>query len=515
MSSAKGYPFPNVLGPDSGTFALFLLVAIAMTFSDYTYNTLDLSAGSIAFTDQDGKIVWSDANQQSDWNILLDMLCTSMSTKSYYTLDTNFMPAGSIVVVDVDNKIISILSSDSLLAIVSRSSGTASTLETRLSKGLTPYGDLLLPTYNTHLLRQSRRIIQQRVLGESAQLIINIIGDSYTQNWNRYTQAFTKTLQDTYGNAGVGWISFAWFGTAVSTWTQTTQPTGLDITARTDLITFFQIIGGWTRVYNSASTNALQISTVTSSTPNDYIKFTIPAGHQGINLYYTGGTGVIQVSWDDGITYGSNIALSGTTATSMALSGIPSTTTTARIKVVSGTVVLSGVELTSNGSGVRVNKFGGSGSSTTPWSGVDKAQWAAQFATTNPNLVFIFHGTNDQGTGTTPETFAANLNTIVSNIRSAIPATRDICIVMPSENQRTNNKYTMESYAKKARELCVNLGIAYMDTQFYFGDPSNPNSYGASATDIANRLYNSDLIHPEPLTGGRVLCRAFLDLLLK
>jgi len=461
----------------------------------------------ILITDNVGRILDIAVRYSSfaDLSAVVDALSAvsglAVTAEIYETLDGTYQ----VMFCDTDNRIIaSIFTADTASEVIS-ARGTQATLSDRLNHGLTSFGDPIGPTANAWAIRETRMRLCQLLLGEASQLIAIFAGDSYTQNADRYVGPLTKLLQNNFGSAGIGWVSFAWAGTATGTWTAGSQPSLMDGTARKDLV-WPQIIGAWTCSYNVAANNTPSLSKSTSSTPGDYVKFALPSGHNAIQLFYSGdGAGVIKVSYDDGATYGSDISLSTVGAGNLALTGVPTTSATVRIAVVSGSVGIAGVDLRSASSGVRVHKLGGSGSSAAQWAAVTTATWAAQIAALNPSLVQIMHGTNDQTSGPAPATFAANIGAIVSNVRTAVQST-DMLIVMPAENQRTTNAHGMPAYAQAAREYAIQNDCAFLDLQYYFGSVANY-AYGYSWAS-ARKWYASDLIHPVPETGGRVIVDA-------
>ncbi|WP_228392955.1 SGNH/GDSL hydrolase family protein [Pseudomonas helleri] len=136
--------------------------------------------------------------------------------------------------------------------------------------------------------------------------------------------------------------------------------------------------------------------------------------------------------------------------------------------------------------------------------GSSAAQWATQTATTTwkaclaalaPNLVSIMLATNDQTGSTAPWIFGGYIETIIANVRAALPLA-DIAILMPPENQRRNN-VKMAAYSSVVRDLCARLNVAFCDLQQDYG--ANPEDYAATS---ARNWYSADLIHPNPSTDG-------------
>ncbi len=454
-------------------------------------------------------------------------------TTFYETLNTLYSAANTLVYVDADNRILGIAATSTsdlatvntnitaLQTEVGTARSTQSSLGIRLANGLTAYGDPISPHANEWMTREFRMRSRRRIAGETTQIVMAFIGDSYTQAPSRYSGLLAKTLQDTFGSAGLGFISFGWYGGTTGTanttgiWTGGNQPTGMDNTARYDLVPDPTIIGNWSISYNNASNNTPNLSKITSSTATNYVQFNITEGHTSARLFYTGdGTGVVGISWDNGSTYGSNISLNTVGAGNVSLPGVPVGIATARIKVISGTVALAGVDMQSTSAGVRFHKLGGSGSSASQWAGVtagagSSTTWASQMNVLGSHLHAVLLGTNDQ-TSVTPTAFTTSLGTIFSNINSVLPYS-DRLIIMPAENQRTTNAYPMTQFAQSAREYALGVGntrpCSYLDTQYFFGSPANF-AFEYSFANTARQWYAADLIHPDPNTGGRVIVDA-------
>ncbi|HSI41755.1 MAG TPA: SGNH/GDSL hydrolase family protein [Xanthobacteraceae bacterium] len=469
------------------------------------YETLAPDLQSVAIRDPDGRIIATVPDPR------VGALAASAVTVEYYeTLDETVR----VIFADPDGRELGRLrEADSAApsAEVVAARGSAVDLNTRISRGLTAYGDVAGPVWGAWNLQETRMRLRKLLLGESSQLVIALIGDSYTQAVDRYVRPSAKTLQDTYGFAGVGWIGFGWFGTSAGTWSAGSQPSGMDLTARSDLVTVQQIIGTWTCIYNNAASNTPSLSRSTSSTAGDYVRWSFPAGHNACRLFYGGdGTGVVQVSWDDGATWSGNVVLNTAGAANLALAGTPASAATARIKVISGNVSLAGVDMQSAANGVRVHKLGGSGSTAAQWAGVTAATWAAQYAALAPKQTDILFGTNDQAIDVTPSTFGSQIGTIVSNIRSVLPWS-DRLIMAPAENQREDNDYPMSAYTQAQREVAIVNNCAFLDFQYYFG-PADNFAFAYAHANSARPWNAADLIHPESLFGGRAMVDAWLRL---
>lgn len=476
------------------------------------FETLDeVSEGEVWILDSDGKILSRLASSSlvtvvaALSSITTQLQGAALKSEFYETLD----PAADIMFVDGAGKIIgSVASLAPLQAELTMAAGSHQSLAARLDKGLTPYGDVLGPYANRWSVRDARIRLERLLAGESVQWVLALLGDSYSNDRSYYSQTLAKRLQGVYGMAGAGWVGFGWYSSPISgTWAVGSQPVGISGGVRTDLVPICQVIGTWTCAYNSPASNMPALYKVTSSVPDDYVRFSIPAVggaySNSCQLFYSGdGTGVIAVSWDDGATYGANIALSTVGADNVALSGVPSGGCTARIKVVSGAVGLGGVDLKNTAPGVRVHKLGSSGARSVQWVGVG-VPWRTQMLALGSHCHQVLLATNDQTDSNSPGTVAANCGTIFTNLAAVLPYA-DKVMVMPAENQRTTTTVKMPQYAKAGREFAVPRDIGFVDLQYVFGSPDNY-AYDYAAANPARPWYASDLIHPDGPTGGRAI----------
>lgn len=378
--------------------------------------------------------------------------------------------------------------------------GSRSTLGDRLSQYLDAYGLPRRHTFNEHRLRRWRYLRRKRLLAESAQIVVALIGDSYTHNTTRYSGALADTLVAELGDAGGGWVGFA------------SNAGSINGNVRPSSYVFTRPVGTWGE---GASANYYTIPSpdtgqAVSSTAGDSIRVTGPASPTlSVVKFYWNGTadGVMRYRWNGGSWTTINVQGSGIQTANLA--GLPgSGSWTLDLEVVSGTCKPCGIDVQSAASGVRIHKLGGTGTQAAQWAAVDATQWQASIAALAPQLVTVMHGTNDQFAGRTPAQFAADLTTIVSRVRAAVPGV-DVAILMPAENQ-SGNAVKMKDYAAAAAQVAAAQGCAYLDTQYLFGDPDAPTEYGSAG---AIPLYSSDNVHPEPATGGRVICDGVLRLL--
>ena len=436
-----------------------------------------------------------------------ELQATSASGTFYETAQ----PSGPLFT-DQDGNILGQVDDGSLAAEVVAARGDRTDLNTRLSQGLTPYGDPLDPYYGRWAMRvaheQMEAILQAQLgYGDTAQLNIGAgPAHSYVAG-HFWTEAFTAKMQAKYGFAGLGWVSFGWSSSPTSdTWGSGHQPASVNGCARADLaVPYF--VGTWTTTYNTPSCNMPDMSYVSSSTANNTISFAVPAGHSSAKLAYLGdGTGVVQVSWDNGVTWSSNIDLTATVPTYVSLPSVPAGTGTLVIKVVSGNVSIAGVLMQSTANGVCVHNLGAGGSQAVQWAELNQTTWTGMLAPMNIDSYLVELDANDQGAGILPETFGAAIGTILTNLQTVFPSS-DQAIICDPENQRTTNVYPMSEYTQAQREVAVSMGVGVIDLQYDFGSPADF-AYAYAYANPTRPWYRSDLLHPDQMTGGRAIANS-------
>jgi len=365
----------------------------------------------------------------------------------------------------------------------------------RLNTGLNSNGnpiDYIQGAYNLRWTREKLAKLGQA--DASTQFDIALIGDSYTQAAARWSYPFQKAMVSKYGDAGVGWVSLSAYGGSPTYSLQNGS-------VRSD--TNVAINGTWVPTYYG--TLSPDLAQMQSTTAGDSFVVTFPAGQTSAKLYFIG-------SADGQITYkyGSSAAVSlGLTSGAgtlrvVALNAPALGDNSITLTVVSGTVILCGLDIRNGNNGVRVHKLAATGSTAKQWSQVTTASWNAALATIAPSLVVVMLGANDQGSSISASTFSGYMTTIIiNNIRTALGQLAvDILIVMQPENQR-GLSVLMSSYATIMLPIALANQCGYCDTQFVFG--VNPADY---AYGTARPWFASDSLHPDPSTGGRVLMDA-------
>ena len=478
-----------------------------LAFQWDVYETLDTTyaTGTTIILDADSRITDVVNATSTDG-------AQAASFEIYETLDETFA-SGTTLIADTDDRIIASVGSSVSNTEVITARGDRASLGDRISAGLTPYGDVIGPVVNAWAMREARARLRGLLNGSTSQLVIAVLGDSWVQG-NYWTPDFAETLQAEYGNAGSGWVGFAWWSLATTApWViGGAQPVGVDGNIRPDLIAVPQVSGAWVTNYRSPTDDPTpSLSTISSSTANDFVRFTLPAGHNEAELFYSGdGTGVVAVSWNDGSSYSTNISLPVTNGVgTVMLPSVPGTSATVRIKVVSGNVRLAGVDLRSTTAGVRIHKLGSSGAQGATWTLAGATAWQAQMTELGAHVFMFLTGTNDQAGGASPVTFSSRIDTMLTRF-AAINPLADRVIATPPENNRTDNTVLMTAYAAAARALAVERGVTYVDHQYYWGSAADDGAEYSAATGRA-WLNGSDLIHPTT-AGGYALTDANLAL---
>lgn len=474
--------------------------ALAQTYAPTTFETL-IEYGLLV-TDAGGRIVGEMPDPA------LAALLTTAVTGAFYETTA---ASGSVYLIDAGGRIAATLgASGTADAEVVAARGTRSTLNDRLSQSLDAYGSPL-DSFNANRLRRYHFEVRKRLLAEAVRLPIGLFGDSFTHLPSRWAGDFASTLIALYGDGGGGWTGFGFGGSSGTFAHGGTQPTLINGNARPSSYGV-SFSGAWNRTY--ATVPAPDTCCAVSSTAGNEIRATFPASPtlSGVDLFWIGtADGVMEYSWNGSSWTTINVQGTVGACSSASLVGVPgSGPGTLFLRVVSGTCQPAGVNWRSAASGVVVHKLAATGSRMQQLATqAAVASWRTAIATLGMDCAFVMHGTNDQGSARTPAQFAADATTVFNNLQTAIPGI-DRLMIMPPENQRTDNVYPMSAYKAAGAPVAAALGIAFLDQQRNFGDPANPTEYGSSG---ATPLFNADLVHPEPGTGGRALLDGVLRFL--
>lgn len=372
---------------------------------------------------------------------------------------------------------------------------------------------------NCAALRQYRyrRRRLTREVPEAIQNVIGLFGTSWTDGASRWSTGFAVSVIAEQGDAGGGWTGAGFYSPGTTPYVDGgDQPSSIKGNIRPTLypITY---VGDWASGEAGAPSDlfGLAISPdmccAQSSTADDYLLFKAPAAAaiSGVTLYWVNtADGEAEYSWDNAswtsiATQGANIGDAGFAA----LAGAPSAgPATLYVRVVSGTVKVSGINWKSSAAGAVLHKFAAGGQNINSLATIAvNASWQAAIASFGLNTASVFEGTNDQNV-TTAAQFADNYVTVTTALRTAIPAA-DILIAVEAENQREGNIHPMKEFAAAARQVAADNAYAFYDTQNDFGSADDPDFYGP---DGPLPLFDATKFHPEPTTGGQLLETGFL-----
>ncbi len=347
-------------------------------------------------------------------------------------------------------------------------------------------------------LREFRMRTRKLKVGEAIQSTIAVLGDSYTQNNGRYIKALCDSLNAEFGVGSAGWCGFGSY-LPTSGFNSSVDGSRIDGSTRT---------GTWSAAtyYTSTSPDLAQVS---SSTVGSNIQCTGEAGMTGVDLFHIAGTaGQIRYRWDGGGWTALNVG-TGSGLTVTALAGVPATAWTLDLEVVSGTVKLCGLNgKTSTANGVTVHKLGCSGGRAQQFAAVNAAEWQTGLAALAPNTVIMFLGVNDQNLNRTPAQYSADMQTMITRAKTAVP-TADILLVAAPANGLSHT-YPMSDYTTVLYDLAVLNFTAFIDMQYVFGESYSEYGYGST-----RNWFLSDNIHPDGTTGGRALADGLVRVLTK
>jgi len=390
----------------------------------------------------------------------------------------------------------------------------------------TPYGNRIVNQAVNPLqvgyLRNSKYRLAKRLLPtpEAERIIINAAGDSYTQAPTRWTGPFMDYMAAKYGDGGGGWCGFSFASAGTPPYTLGNQPSLLNGNVRPATYPT-KVYGSPTASYGSK--NMPDISAITLAASGDYVFQAFPATpvHNGCDLFFEGtSNGVVKYRWGTYVSgsvsdpasysFGSdtNINLQGALAATQVAdikTGMPSGAGAVIVEWVSGSSIVSGVNLKSAASGVVVNKLACSGSQVASWTSKTAAQWQAGMTALGGELFVFMDGPNSQASTILPAVWRSSVGTLMTRLRTALPAS-DILLATPPENQRTYNRISILSYQVEAAAASIENAYTHLDLQTAFGDGGNATEYGSAGI---VPLFNADLLHPEPLTGGRLLMKEF------
>ncbi len=358
---------------------------------------------------------------------------------------------------------------------------------------------------NPHYLKNIRRAIWSRVMGDSGQIKICTYGDSYSDGVSYWTLGVIDALAaytgGRYGNTGLGYAGAGWIGFAYSSTTSAFK--GNVVTSRYSVAR----TGTWTDSYSG---NIYSPDTGAATTTSAGAKYTVTSISSGspvctsVKLVYAGATGAIRYRWNAGSWIDQTLT-STTGRQVLSLSSVPATAAwTLEIEHVSGTAILCGVLPEGTTSGVILNKVASSGCPIQDLAAADDTAMEANIAMFDPDLVTLGTPINDRIASRTTAQFKADCLTHIQRVRSAAPGS-DILLFCPAEiigSYSAPNR--MQDYADVMRELAHEQRCAFIDFQMLFGE-----AYADYADGSGFPALDSAGIHPSIGFGSRLFQDAF------
>lgn len=410
------------------------------------------------------------------------------------------------LITDIDGKIALSVNEDGSITVklsdesdeVVAARGDRDSLDERLSVLLDDFGGPIHHFWGEWYLRETRQRLRNIALGNPSQLTVAFIGDSWTHIRARYSGVTADELISEFGNNGAGWTGLAWgFGgtSEVGSGTNGSALTSMSVS----------LSANWTVGYSN--TDSPDLGSIFTSTVSSNAIITADGTDGNIDnvkLFYVSDTGTFRYRFD---------ALGWTSVDTSLTTGlqvieiptVPVAGWDFEIELVSGDIQICGISAEKINEGIRVHKLGATGSDSSLWASADDTEWSKAITELAPNLVSILLGTNDQFS-LTPEEFKANMQTLISRVKTALPLA-DVLIIMPCENG-AGNPNPMIEYALLAYELAITNRCAFYDLQYVFGD-----DFSEYSSTSARNWFNVDGIHPEPSTGGVAIVDSILRLL--
>lgn len=326
------------------------------------------------------------------------------------------------------------------------------------------------------------------------QMVGNNAGRYYLQQWDKMTalrqrgtvgtvirvgytghswaaNLFIKTplrasLQDTWGDGGVGWVDFAntTGGSYPEGWTYASAGDWDD--------TNINFAGGENaRGVQGAHTVTIDIATpakksITLTTNSIKIHFTKqPTGGKfEYQLTYNGSaSGWTEVDTANGTEVYANTGAIATPGTAFP------TLVEVRIKTL-GTVGIKmhGISAEKTASNLVFFGLGNSGATIAEWLAMDPTHYQAAIAGLNLDLMIVqLGGTNDKSVNVVPSVFQQGLVDWAARFRAALPYV-DVLFVSDSENAEAGKTYTMAQYAAAVRSAAALSRAGYAPLYEHF-----------------------------------------------
>lgn len=355
----------------------------------------------------------------------------------------------------------------------------------------TPEGRYNLPNWLAQLAKiQDGQNVVATVLG---------VGDSWMHNNIRFAKPIAKALKAKFGDAGPGFLGFAFaFGSVFAG--------GAD-----DSVAWLARSGTWADdLTNSAK--GLDAYSVSSSTVGASITVTLTATGfaRRAKLHYWALPGGGDVRWRVGAgawtTISTAAASAGMTIADIDFGAeITATTITLEVLTAGNGVILHGIDMRRDTAGVRFQKLGHSGGKASDFMGVAEAITLTELASLSPDLVLICFTTNEMTGGVAPASMGANIEAFIRRVRKARPYC-DFLLIAPFDNAPEGSVYPWAEYETELARVAVKHRAGFFPTQALIGTWGDGNKRG---------LVQDTIPHPTSAGGymlSGVLLRDFLSL---
>ena len=355
----------------------------------------------------------------------------------------------------------------------------------------TPEGRYNLQNWLAQLAKiQDGQTVAATVLG---------VGDSWMHNNIRFAKPIAKALKAKFGDAGPGFLGFAFaFGSVFAG--------GAD-----DSVAWLARAGTWADDLTT-SAKGLDAYSVSSSTVGASITVTLTATGfaRRARLHYWAQPGGGDVRWRVGAGAWTTISTAAASA-GMAIADIDfgaeitATTITLEVLTAGNGVILHGIDLRRDVAGVRFQKLGHSGGKASDFVGVAEAITLTELASPAPDLVLICFTTNELTGGVAPATMGANIEAFIRRVRKARPYC-DFLLIAPFDNAPEGSLYPWAEYETELARVATKHRAGFFPTQALIGTWGDGNKRG---------LVQDTIPHPTSAGGymlSGVLLRDFLNL---
>ena len=458
---------------DTLSFAALIRSTVGNTYAiSYAFRT----SGGVSVTAGSGTATAADGNVQTLTKLAIVVPATAASVDVYFTRSVG---AGTIDVYGIFVYPGSVISEEELYSL-----GYAQ----RYDAGGWMLKKIDQPAQVKSELLSWRNKQARIALAESGKYArILAIGDSITNGNYRWLKATLERLQVDAGGLTTGSNGIGFLSTNSAHWTYS----GVGAMAK---FTTISKTGSWTTHDDTTTPIGIgpDLSDIQSGAAADVVSITAQFTDARILYAKQVGGGTFKYRIDGGAWSG-NIDTNAASAFGVVtITGQSSASHTLEVYANGANVKLLGFEMYDTGiAGYTGQKCGYSGARVSYWTAVTSNQiWQDAIAGFDPDLVTIWLGTNDRNQSVTDTTFKANMLTLISNLRTALPNVSILLVAPYIDGLGFVNKQTFESYRDRLAEITNEVtSCAMLDMGAYinytlgnaltlFEDTTHINEYG-------------------------------------